>query len=59
MKQKDGLFHNVFDEVAKEYPGIENQHWIVDIGAAKLADTHEDFDVIIMPNIYGDILSDV
>ena len=59
MKQKDGLFHNVFDEVAKEYPGIENEHWIVDIGAAKLADTPEIFDVIVMPNLYGDILSDV
>ena len=59
MKQTDGLFHNVFDEVAKEYPEIENEHWIVDIGAAKLADTPEAFDVIVMPNLYGDILSDV
>ena len=59
MEQTDGLFHNVFDEVAKEYPEIENEHWIVDIGSAKLADTHEDFDVIVMPNLYGDNLSDV
>ncbi len=59
MKQTDGLFHNVFDEIAKEYPEIENEHWIVDIGAAKLADTPEAFDVIVMPNLYGDILSDV
>lgn len=59
MKQTDGLFHAVFDEVAKEYPQIENEHWIVDIGAAKLADTPEAFDVIVMPNLYGDILSDV
>ena len=59
MKQTDGLFHSVFDEVAKEYPEIENEHWIVDIGAAKLADTPEAFDVIVMPNLYGDILSDV
>jgi isocitrate dehydrogenase len=59
MKQTDGLFHQVFDEVAKEYPEIENEHWIVDIGAAKLADTPEAFDVIVMPNLYGDILSDV
>ena len=59
MKQTDGLFHQVFDEVAKEYPEIENEHWIVDIGAAKLADTPEVFDVIVMPNLYGDILSDV
>ena len=59
MKQTDGLFHKVFDEIAKEYPQIENEHWIVDIGAAKLADTPEEFDVIVMPNLYGDILSDV
>ena len=59
MKQTDGLFHSVFDEIAKEYPDIENEHWIVDIGAAKLADTPEIFDVIVMPNLYGDILSDV
>lgn len=59
MKLTDGLFHKVFDEIAKEYPDIENEHWIVDIGAAKLADTPEIFDVIVMPNLYGDILSDV
>lgn len=59
MKQTDGLFHQVFDEIAKEYPEIENEHWIIDIGAAKMADTPEVFDVIVMPNLYGDILSDV
>ncbi len=59
MKQTDGLFHQVFDEIAAEYPEIENEHWIIDIGAAKMADTPEAFDVIVMPNLYGDILSDV
>ena len=59
MKISDGLFHKVFDEIAKEYADIANEHWIVDIGAAKLADTPEVFDVIVMPNLYGDILSDV
>jgi len=59
MKQTDGLFHLVFDEIAKEYPEIENEHWIIDIGAAKMADTPEMFDVIVMPNLYGDVLSDV
>ncbi len=43
MKRTDGLFHKVFDEVAAEYPELENEHWIVDIGAAKLADTPEIF----------------
>src|SRR2546423_8092428 len=59
MKLTDGLFHRVFDEIAADYPAIENEHWIVDIGAAKLADTPEAFDVVVMPNLYGDILSDV
>lgn len=59
MKQTDGLFHQVFDEIAKDYPNIENEHWIIDIGAAKMADTPEAFDVIVMPNLYGDVLSDV
>lgn len=59
MKQTDGLFHQVFDEIAKEYPEIENEHWIVDIGAALVADSPEKFDVIVMPNLYGDIISDV
>ena len=59
MKQTDGLFHRVFDEIAAEYPDIANDHSIVDIGAARLADTPEAFDVIVMPNLYGDVLSDV
>ena len=59
MKQTDGLFHKVFDEVALEYPEIENEHWIIDIGAAKMADTPEVFDVIVTLNLYGDILSDI
>ncbi len=59
MKQTDGLFHQVFDEIAKEYSEIENEHWIIDIGAAKMADTPEVFDVIVTLNLYGDVLSDV
>jgi len=59
MKQTDGLFHQVFNEIAAEYPEIQNEHWIVDIGAAMLADTPEAFDVIVMQNLYGDMLSDV
>src|SRR5580698_7995729 len=59
MKMTDGLFHKVFDEIGAEYPAIEKEHWIVDIGAAKMADSPEAFDVIVMENLYGDILSDV
>lgn len=59
LKLTDGLFHKIFDEIAAEYPDIINEHWIVDIGAAKLADTPLNFDVVVMPNLYGDVLSDV
>lgn len=59
MKMTDGLFHKIFDEIAAQYPDVEKEAWIVDIGAAKMADTPEAFDVIVMPNLYGDILSDV
>ncbi|MDD4933261.1 MAG: NADP-dependent isocitrate dehydrogenase [Methylacidiphilaceae bacterium] len=59
MKLTDGMFHKVFEEIGAEYPEIEQEHWIVDIGAAKLADTPQAFDVVVVPNLYGDILSDV
>ncbi len=59
MKQTDGLFHQVFDEIAKEYAEIENEHWIIDIGAAKMADSPEEFDVIVTLNLYGDVISDI
>ncbi|MFC4701190.1 NADP-dependent isocitrate dehydrogenase [Glaciecola siphonariae] len=59
MKLTDGLFHQVFRDIAKEYPDIQHDSMIVDIGAARVADTPEAFDVIVMPNLYGDIISDV
>lgn len=59
MKMTDGLFHKVFDEIAKEYPEIENDHKIIDIGSAVLADKPEKFDVIVTLNLYGDIISDI
>lgn len=59
MKITDGLFHRVFNDVATEYPKIETDHMIVDIGAARIADTPEWFDVIVTENLYGDILSDI
>ncbi len=59
MKITDGLFHKVFDEVRAEYPDIESDHQIIDIGAARLAAQPERFDVIVTLNLYGDILSDI
>lgn len=59
MKFTDGLFHKVFDEIAKEYPDIMADHFIVDIGTARLANKPQIFDVIVTSNLYGDIISDV
>jgi len=59
MKMTDGLFHKTYDDVSKEYPDIETEHYIVDIGMARLANTPERFDVIVTENLYGDILSDI
>ncbi len=59
MKLTDGLFHKVFDEIGTEYPEIAKEHMIVDIGAARLAENPDRFDVILAPNLYGDILSDI
>ncbi len=59
MKHTDGLFHKVFKEIAQEYPEIESENWIIDIGAARIADTPEMFDVVVMPNLYGDVVSDI
>ncbi len=59
MKMTDGLFHKVFDEISAEYPAIQTDHMIIDIGTARLASRPEQFDVIVTPNLYGDIISDV
>jgi isocitrate dehydrogenase len=59
MKHTDGLFHQVFREVAADYPDIESEHQIIDIGSARLAAQPERFDVIVTLNLYGDILSDI
>ncbi len=59
MKITDGLFHKTFDRVAKEYPEIQTDHYIVDIGMARVANNPERFDVIVTENLYGDILSDI
>lgn len=59
MKMTDGLFHQVFNEIAAEYKTIANEHLIVDIGTALIATKPERFDVIVTLNLYGDIISDV
>ncbi|MCC5790226.1 MAG: NADP-dependent isocitrate dehydrogenase [Opitutales bacterium] len=59
MKITDGLFFNVFEEIAREYPEFETQHQIIDIGSARMATRPEYYDVVVTPNLYGDILSDI
>lgn len=59
MKMTDGIFHQVFNEIAAEYPDIQHDHYIIDIGTALVAAQPEKFDVIVTSNLYGDILSDV
>ncbi|MBN8678334.1 MAG: NADP-dependent isocitrate dehydrogenase [Chitinophagales bacterium] len=59
MKQTDGMFHKLFREIGQEYPDIQQEHMIIDIGAARLAAQPELFDVIVTLNLYGDIISDI
>ncbi|MCB9963777.1 MAG: NADP-dependent isocitrate dehydrogenase [Rhodospirillales bacterium] len=59
MKMADGLFYSVFQEIGAEYPEIEQERYIIDIGTARIAAKPQDFDVIVTENLYGDIISDV
>jgi isocitrate dehydrogenase (NAD+) len=59
MKFTDGLFFRVGQEVAKEYPDIEYQEVLVDNMCMQLVQKPELYDVLAMPNLYGDILSDL
>jgi len=60
IKTTDGMFLDAFYEIAKEYPGISADDWYIDIMTAKLVDTkrRSDFKVFVLPNLYGDILTD-
>ncbi|HHU50594.1 MAG TPA: isocitrate/isopropylmalate dehydrogenase family protein [Firmicutes bacterium] len=60
MKFTDGLFYRVGREIAKEYEGVvEYDEVLVDAACMRLVQRPESFDVLVMPNLYGDILSDV
>lgn len=60
MKKTDGDFLRICKEVASEYPEIQVDSWFVDIMAANLIneETRKNFEVIILPNLYGDIITD-
>lgn len=59
MKFTDGLFTGLFREIAKQYPEITPEEYIVDIGMARVANAPQQFDVIVTQNLYGDIVSDI
>ena len=59
MKLTDGLFLESARTVAESYPDIAFEDWIVDAMAMKLVQVPENFDILVMPNLYGDILSDL
>jgi isocitrate dehydrogenase (NAD+) len=60
MKYTDGLFYDVAREVAKEYEGqVEYDEWLVDAMCMQLVQKPENYDILVMPNLYGDILSDL
>jgi isocitrate dehydrogenase (NAD+) len=59
MKYSDGLFQHVAEEVAKEYPKIEFEHKLVDNMCMQLVQKPENYDVLVLPNLYGDIISDL
>ncbi len=60
VKTTDGLFLKTFFRIAKEYPEITADDWFIDIMTAKLIDTKRrtDFQVFVLPNLYGDIITD-
>jgi isocitrate dehydrogenase (NAD+) len=59
MKFTDGLFLSVFREVAADYPDIEAREVLVDALCMQLVQRPEEFDVLVLPNLYGDIVSDI
>jgi len=59
MKFTDGLFYEVAREIAKQYPGIEYEERLIDAICMQLVMKPDVFDVIVLPNLYGDILSDL
>lgn len=60
IKTTDGKFLEAFREISKDYPGITADEWYIDIMTAKLVDEkrRRDFQVVVLPNLYGDIITD-
>jgi isocitrate/isopropylmalate dehydrogenase len=58
LRESDGLFRQLVAEISSEYPDIKYEEFIVDDFARRLVQSSHDLDVVVMPNLYGDILSD-
>jgi isocitrate/isopropylmalate dehydrogenase len=58
LRESDGFFRQLVAEVASEYRDIKYEEFIVDDFARRLVQSSQDLDVVVMPNLYGDILSD-
>lgn len=59
LKQSDGMFLNIFNDIKNEYPSIEANSMIVDNTCMQLVMNPQQFDIMVMPNLYGDIVSDL
>lgn len=59
LKMSDGLFLSIFEEIAKEYPEIEHDDKIIDNTCMQMVMNPNQFDIIVTPNLYGDLLSDL
>jgi isocitrate/isopropylmalate dehydrogenase len=58
LRESDGFFRQLVSETAAQYPDIKYEEFIVDDFARRLVQSPQDLDVVVMPNLYGDILSD-
>ena len=59
LKMSDGLFLDIFHEIAEEYPDIAHDDKIIDNTCMQMVMNPNQFDVIVTPNLYGDLLSDL
>jgi isocitrate/isopropylmalate dehydrogenase len=59
LRESDGLFRSIAEATVKEYPDLRYEQYIVDDFARRLVASPSEFDVVVLPNLYGDILSDV
>jgi len=59
MKFTDGLFYEEAEKVAQEYPFIEFEHLLIDNACLHLVSSPQNYDLLLAPNLYGDIISDL